>query len=501
MIRKSDSDTWPRLVTLAFTVAVALSGGGVVARELSSTERAGILALVEANTAQTNAGAKQIWEWAEVGFREEKSSTLLQEQLRAAGFSVKANVAGMPTAFLAGFRNGSGKGSVIALLAEFDALPGQSQTISASREPIVGQPAGHACGHNLLGAGAVSAAIAVKQWMLRQQVQGEIRVYGSPAEEGGSGKVYMVREGLFDDVDAVLHWHPNDTNSASQSRSLSNLSGKFRFRGRAAHAARSPEQGRSALDAVEAMNFMVNALREHVPSDTRIHYAITNGGESPNVVPEFAEAYYYVRHVDPRVARDVMERLQQAAAGAAMGTGTNYEFEMMGAVYSLLPNDTLGKLADAQLRSMPTRPLDERTRSFAVQLARSSSQPDSVPDEESILRSINTVHAYSVDELAYVSTDVGDISWVVPTAGLRTATWPLGTPAHSWQATAASGAQIGFEGMRVAAGSLALSAAALLVDNAAIARARKELLGRRGPGFKYRALLGDRAPALDYRGK
>src|SRR5690606_24703648 len=236
-----------------------------------------------------------------------------------------------------GGRGGRGRGPVIAPLAGVDALPGMSPQAGPVASPVPGQDAGHACGHNLFGAAAVGAARAIAGWLREGGHPGEVRVYGTPAEEGGSGKVFMLRAGLFADVDVVLHWHPADAHSAAQPTSLANISRKFRFHGVAAHAAISPERGRSALDGVEALDHMANLLREHVPEGPRIHYAVTDGGRAPNVVPARAEAYYYVRHHDAEVVRDVFARLHDAARGAALGTGTTVEFEPLGGVHGLLP--------------------------------------------------------------------------------------------------------------------------------------------------------------------
>ena len=232
--------------------------------------------------------AKQIWTWAEAGYQEYKSSELLQKTLRDEDFSIEMGVAEIPTAFVASY--GSGK-PIIGILAEFDALPGLSQEASPVRKPRVEGASGHACGHHLFGTASTAAAIAVKEWMKKSGTIGTLRLYGTPAEEGGSGKVYMVRAGLFDDVDAVLHWHASDRNDASPATTLANRSAKFRFSGYSSHAAGAPERGRSALDGIEAMNYMVNLMREHVPQETRIHYVITRGGDAPNVVPDFAETF------------------------------------------------------------------------------------------------------------------------------------------------------------------------------------------------------------------
>ncbi len=293
--------------------------------------------------------AKKIWEYAEVGYQEEKSSALLQSVLDEAGFAIEKGVAEIPTAFVATW--GIGK-PVIGILAEFDALPGMSQEVSTEKKAIQENGPGHGCGHHLFGTASTAAAIAVKDWLEATKTPGTIRLYGTPAEEGGAGKVYMVREGLFNDVDIAYAWHPGDRNSASPRVSLANKSAKFRFHGVSAHAAGAPEQGRSALDGVEAMNYMVNLMREHVPSSSRIHYVITRGGGAPNVVPDFAEVYYYCRNPDPEMVKEIFERIVKAAEGAAMGTGTQMDYEVIHGLYSMLPNHYLGKILYGNLQKV-----------------------------------------------------------------------------------------------------------------------------------------------------
>jgi aminobenzoyl-glutamate utilization protein B len=434
--------------------------------------------------------ARQIWGFAEVGFQEEKSSALLSAELERAGFTMMRGVAGMPTAFTAEF--GSGK-PVIAILGEYDALPGLSQDTVPEQRPLVPGAAGHGCGHHLFGVASAAAAIAVKEWMQANRVRGTLRFYGTPAEEGGSGKVYMVRDGLLNDVDAVIAWHPGDRNEVTGASSMANVSGKFRFRGVSAHAAASPEKGRSALDAVEAMNNMVNLLREHVPDGTRIHYVITNGGRAPNVVPDFAEVYYYARHNDVAVLDDVWERIVNAARGAALGTGTTHTLEITGAVYSLMPNETLAKVQQKALERVGGVSYTAREKTWATRLQ--TSLPASVVP----LGIASEVAPLTVGGSMGGSTDVGDISWRVPTVQLSTATWVPGTPAHSWQAVAAGGMSIGAKGMMVAAKTMALTAADLFANPATIATAKQELERRRGPSFVYKTRLADRKPALDYR--
>jgi aminobenzoyl-glutamate utilization protein B len=433
--------------------------------------------------------ALQIWSLAEVGYQEEQSSGLLQAELRRAGFRVESGVAGMPTAFVATYGSG---GPVIGMLAEYDALPGLSQDSVPERRARPHVHAGHACGHHLFGTASVAAAVEVRDWLARSGTPGTLRVYGTPAEEGGSGKVYMVRAGLFDDVDVVLHWHPGDGNDASPGTTLANTSGKFRFHGVSAHAAGSPERGRSALDGVEAMNHMVNMMREHTPDGTRIHYVITAGGAAPNVVPDFAEVYYYARHPDPAVVQDLWARIVRAAEGAAMGTETRVEHEITGGVYSTLPNHALAEVMDRNLRRVGGVAYTAGDLRFAAAIR------PTLGDRAPPLEAAAEIRPLR-EKATPASTDVGDVSWVVPAAGLSTATWVPGTAAHSWQAVAAGGTNIGVSGMLNAAKTIAMTATDLFLDPALIARARAEFEERRGPGFRYRPLVGDRDPPLESR--
>ena len=457
---------------------------------LAAANTAPMLAGIDAASAKYADVARQIWQFAEVGYQEVKSSALLQSELTTAGFAVKRGVAGEPTAFVAEF--GSGK-PVIALLGEFDALPGLSQDSVPVRRPLRAGGAGHGCGHHLLGTASVASAIALKQWMQANGVKGTLRMIGTPAEEGGSGKVFMVRDGVFDDVDAVIAWHPASGNLVEATTSLANISGKFRFRGQSAHAAGSPERGRSALDAVEIMNVMTNFLREHVPAETRIHYVITKGGAAPNVVPDDAESYYYVRHPDREVVKQVWRRIEDAARGAAIGTGTSYDVSIVGSVYALLPNETLARVQQRALETVGGFTLSVAERDFAQRLQQSEGF-SAVP-----LETTARVLPLAPSAASPTSTDLGDVSWVVPTVQMYAATWVPGTAAHTWQATAAGGTSIGVKGMLVAAKSMALVGAELFSSPAIVAAARAELTAKRGAGFQYETVLADRKPPLDYR--
>ncbi len=264
--------------------------------------------------------AMDIWDLAEVGYQEYKSSEILINVLKKNGFKITTGVADIPTAFIAEYSNG---GPVIGILGEYDALPGVMQTSSPFKETRADRIAGHACGHHMFGAASAWAAVTIKEWIEKTNTPGTIRFYGTPAEEGGSGKVYMVRQGLFKDVDVALHWHPGSVNHANPRTSNSNKSAKFTFRGISAHAAGSPEKGRSALDGVESMNMMVNLMREHIPQESRIHYVITKGGLAPNVVPDVAEVYYYIRHPKMQMVDALFKRVIKTAEGAAIGTETS----------------------------------------------------------------------------------------------------------------------------------------------------------------------------------
>lgn len=447
------------------------------------------ITMVEAETERTTRVARQLWDWAEVGYLEERTSGLMIDELAAEGFEITSGIAEIPTAFVAEWGS---EGPVIAILAEMDALPGINQSAAAVRTPVEGKHAGHACGHNLFGAGSLTAAIAVKNWLEATGTPGRIRLYGTPAEEGGSGKVYMTRAGMFDDVDIAIHWHADDENSAAAQTSLANRSAKFRFSGISAHAAGAPERGRSALDGVEAMNIMANMMHEHMPQQARMHYVITSGGNAPNVVPDFSEVFYYVRHPDPNGVEEIWTRLENAARGAALGTGTEVKWEVIHGNNPLLVNETLAKVMDAKLRQVGGVTYTEDETAWAQSIQ------ESLGDAAKPLSSAGEIGAYS-KSLGYGSTDVGDVSWATPTVGLRTATWVPGTSAHSWQAVAASGHSIGYKGTMVAAKAMTLMAVELFTNPDLRVAARLEFDEARGADYEYRSLLGDRAPPLDYR--
>ena len=433
--------------------------------------------------------AMQIWDLAEVGYQEYKSSKLLQDTLEEHGFKIQINVANIPTAFIAEY--GSGK-PVIAILGEFDALPGVAQSASPFKESYKDNQAGHACGHHLFGSGSAWSSVVIKEWLIANKIKGTIRFYGTPAEEGGSGKVYMARAGLFDDVDIALHWHPGSESHARPRTSNSNKSARFTFTGISAHAASAPDQGRSALDGVESMNMMVNLMREHIPQDSRIHYVITKGGLAPNVIPDEAEVYYYVRHPKRKMVESLFKRVVKAAKGAAMGTETEVSYEVMHGNYPLMPNDTLQRIMHKKLSDRGGITYSSLENDFANQIYKTFLNPSAqIGDQENIL-TYETTHGYG-------STDVGDISWLVPTGGARIASWVPGTSAHSWQAVASGGTTIGLKGTKLAVQVLTETAREIYLNPDIVKQAETELSTNVGEDFNYVPLLGDRSPPLDYR--
>lgn len=480
-----------RISTSLLLVLLALTS--VMAQKLSKEKKA-IISTLDEKTSTYAACAMEIWNYAEIGYQEEKSSVRLQAMLEAEEFSMEVGVAGMPTGFIASY--GSGK-PVIAILAEYDALPGVSQeAVPFRKEREDGVTAGHACGHHLFGTGAVAAAVEVKNWLKSTGAQGTVRVYGTPAEEGGSGKVYMAREGFFNDVDISMYWHAGNDNSVRVATNLAIASVKFRFHGIATHAAGAPEKGRSALDGVESMNYMTNLMREHVPSESRIHYVITKGGEAPNVVPAFAEVYYFIRHPDMRVVKNILDRTIKAAEGAASGTETTMSYEMTGGSFNILPNRVLSQIMHDNLKMVGGVNYSPDERKFAEEIMTTFNATGLKPEMAA------EVQPFVVTEIAgNYSTDAGDVSWITPLVSMSSATWPPGTPGHSWQAVAAGGTSMGVKGMMVSAKTMAMTVIDIFKDPSIVDKAKVELKERRGDDFVYEPMIGDRAPALDYAGQ
>lgn len=432
--------------------------------------------------------ARAIWNWSEPGYQETQSSAALAKMLEDAGFQVHRGVAEIPTAFTATY----GKGApVIGILGEYDALPGLSQAAVPYREPRADTNWGHACGHHLFGVASAAAAIAIAEQIQAGKLKGTVRFYGCPAEEGGAGKVFMVQAGLFQDCDAVLHWHPASRNAAGDRSSMARIAAKFRFFGKAAHAAGAPEEGRSALDAVELMNHASELMREHTPDFTRVHHVVTSGGEAPNVVPEFAEVYYYVRHMESKIVADVYRRLVLCAEAGALATETRLEIKNEGGIKEILPNNVLNQVVLENLQALNDLSYTAEEKEFAARIQPTLAKPEPV-DNVSEVKDVS-------GEVGKGSTDVGDVSWVVPTSGFSTACWVPGTPGHSWQAVAAGGTSIGRKGMNLAARVLAATAWDLFTTPKLIDSAKAELQRRTGEQAYESLMQPGQKPPLDYR--
>jgi aminobenzoyl-glutamate utilization protein B len=452
-----------------------------------------IEALVDQHSAQYAQASKTIWEYAELGYHEDKSSALLQHDLKEAGFRIEAGVADEPTAFIATYGQGS---PIIGILGEFDALPGLSQAAVPDRSPLAAAGPGHGCGHNLLGSGAALAAVGLKEYMENNRVAGTLRYYGTPAEEGGDGKVYMVRAGLFRDVDVVLHWHPADRNAVANGGALAITSAKFLFHGIAAHAAFAPERGRSALDAVMLMGTGIEFMREHIPSNARIHYIVSNGGAAPNIVPDTAELFLYARSPSLDTLDGIWGRIVKIGQGAAMMTETTLDVKILGSDNNIVANDALAKVAQKNLDEVGGFRYTAQEEHFAEELQKSL-PPGGARDPGSTA-SIEPLRPFNPNEPA-ASTDVGDVSWNVPTIGFIAATFVPGVVPHTWQAAACAGMSIGQKGMLVAAKALALTGADLFSNPQLIQDAKKDF-DRQLAGKTYKSEIpAGQKPPLDYR--
>ena len=461
----------------------------LVVTSLQADDKSAILQKMDGRAAHYSDVSRKIWGFAELGFKETQSAALLVGELRASGFAIAENVGGMPTAFTATW--GQGK-PVIGIMGEYDALPGLSQDTTPDRKPIAEGAPGHACGHNLLGAASLFAAVTIKDWMAQNKIAGTLRYYGTPAEEGGGGKLYRIRSGAFKDVDVVLSWHPADSNGASLRSSLAIIEAKFKFYGKAAHAAAAPDAGRSALDGLMISANAIEFLREHVPDTTRIHYIISKGGAAPNIVPDYAELFLYARHPSMPVLDKIWDRIINCAKAGALASDTRMEMELIDSSYNTLPNDALAALGNRNMQLAGGVKYTPEEEAFAEAIRKT------LPDRVKPLGSQERVDPPS-EGTGVASTDAGDVSWNYPMLELHAATFVPGVPAHTWQAAACAGMSIGRKGMVVAAKGLALSAMDLFTDPNLV-DAAKTSFGKRRAGNEYRSRVpADHKPPLDYR--
>ncbi|MHA1910942.1 MAG: amidohydrolase [Candidatus Kariarchaeaceae archaeon] len=427
----------------------------------------------------------KIWEYAETALQEHRSAKLIVNFLKEKGFKLDEGVAEMPTAFVATY--GEGK-PVIAILGEYDALPGLSQDKIPTKDAIVEGAAGHGCGHNLLGGAGIAAAVALKERIAQGELKGTIKFYGTPAEEDFNAKGFMVHHGLFDGVDIALCWHPNFVNSVINASSLAIISALFKFKGRTAHAAADPHNGRSALDAVELMNVGTNYLREHMLTTSRIHYVITNGGDVPNIVPEEAEVWYYIRAPEYKDVEALYQRVLKVANGAAMMTETKLELDYLGGTWNTRYNNVILDVIYENMVLVGPSHWTEEEKAFALKLQESypegalASYKKIIPDEWSDIADqmfnepLNNLIPPQVKKgkPSPGSTDVGDVSWVVPLAEFTATTAAMGSPWHAWPTTATSGMSIGYKGMMLAAKVLALTVVDFMTNEELVNKAKSE---------------------------
>lgn len=434
---------------------------------------------------------QDVWAYAELGLEEHKSSARLVKSLKAAGFTVEEGVADMPTAFVASWGKG---GPVIGILAEYDALPELSQGVTGTRSAVEGRSTGHGCGHCALGTAALGAALAVKAVMEKHDIPGTIRLYGTPAEETVIGKVYMTLAGLFRDLDVCLHWHPGARNRIDYGTSKALISARFTFAGLPSHSSGSPERGRSALDGVELMNVGANYMREHLKQTSRTHYVITKGGEQPNVVPATAQVWYYVRadaHED--VVRQ-FDWLKDVADGAAKMSRTKVSHAIDTDCHEIVPNLPLSRVIEKNFKRVGPPVFDAADRKLAAQLQEPLKSEFGQKEDEPLLKTIEPLPENPYPATGG-STDVGDVSWHVPTGGFSAVCFAAGSPGHSWQNVAAAGSPIAHKGMIVAAKVLALSALDLMQDAEARKQAKADFDARR-KGKPYVTVVpkGQKAP-------
>jgi aminobenzoyl-glutamate utilization protein B len=473
-----------RCLALSLLAAPSLfSSSSVVATEIKNKEEA--VASIERRKAEMIKLSDQIWAYAETALREHKSSKTLSDYAEQQGFKVERGVAGMPTAFIASYGQGR---PVIGILGEFDALPGISQKASPVKDPLEAGAPGHGCGHNLFGVASLSAAIAVKELIAAGKLKGTIRFYGTPAEEAGSGKAYMVRDGIFKDLDVCLAWHPATETQADVDSTQALVDFVVEFKGKAAHAALDPWNGRSAADGLEAFTHGVNLLREHVKPTVRIHYAILKGGDVPNVVPEYAKVWCWARDSKRVGVEPVLQRLREIADGAARIAGVESKFTIQSGCYEILVNLAGAKVIQQNLEWLGPIKYTEQEQEFARAIQSATGKEQKGLDGE-----IKPLKEPAPNPPGG-STDVGDVSWVVPTLHFSVTTAPESVW-HAWPVVACGGMSIGHKGMMLASKTLA----ATMVDLFEDAKAREAIQAEfkeKTKGFVYKPYVQDGPPPL-----
>jgi aminobenzoyl-glutamate utilization protein B len=465
--------------TFASTLVAALAAGPAIAQPTSGAStpaearetpvKLAAVSSVDRQATDLESLSDRIWAYAETALKEHKSAAALADHAERQGFKVERGVAGMPTAFVASF--GAGR-PVIAVLGEYDALPGISQKASEVKEPLQDGAAGHGCGHNLFGAASLGAAIAIKEQIEAGKLKGTIRFYGTPAEEDVGGKTYMAREGLFDGVDVVLAWHPGDETQADMVSSQAMVDLAVEFRGRAAHAASDPWNGRSGVDALELFTHGINLMREHIKPTSRMHYTITAGGDVPNVVPQYGRVWLWLRDWERDEVEDLLARTRKLAEGAAIMTETQATVTVQSGSWNMLVNETGARLLHANLLWLGPATYTNEEQAFARQIQRATGVP-----EVGMVAGVNPLENQPAEG---GSTDVADVSWVAPTLHVTVATAPKDAPWHAWPVVATAGMSIGHKGMMRAAKVLAATMVDLYEQPATLAAVQAEFKAKRG---------------------
>jgi len=440
------------------------------AQKMSNNKKA-VIQSIEKHNEELIAISDSVWALAETAFNENGSSVILANYAEKNGFSVERGVSGMPTAFIATY--GSGK-PVIGILGEFDALPGISQKAQPTKEALNEGAAGHGCGHNLFGTASLGAAIAVKELMEQGKIKGTIKFFGTPAEEKYFGKVWMVRDGLWDDVDVNLSWHPGDNTEADAQSTLALVDFKVEFFGQAAHASADPWNGRSASDALELYTTGINYYREHIKPTVRIHYHIQDGGQVVNVVPDYAKLWVRVRDTKRSGVMPVYERVKEMAEGAAIMANVDYKISLISGIYEVLVNRAGEEIMQTNLEFLGDITYTEEEEAFGKKIQEVTKKPQIGMDSK-ILPLKDTK-----ENPGGGSTDVGDVSWNVPNINLSVTTAPKDTPWHSWAVVACGGMSIGHKGMTYAAKALGMTATDLFENQKLIDKVKDEFLERKG---------------------
>jgi aminobenzoyl-glutamate utilization protein B len=469
-------------------ILVVITSCGVVTAQKQKTNpnKAAVIQSVEKHREELIKLSDQVWAFAETALKETQSAKVLADYAEAQGFKVTRGVAGMPTAFIAEF--GSGR-PIIGIMGEYDALPGISQKAQTTREALSPGAAGHGCGHNLFGAGSLGAAVAVKELLQAGKLKGTIRFYGTPAEEAVGGKIYMVREGLFNDLDVSLDWHPDVETAASTQSSQALVDFIVEFKGKASHAAADPWNGRSAVDGLEAFTDGVNMLREHVKPSVRMHYAIVNGGDVPNVVPEYAKVWMWVRDSKRAGVETVFARVKEIAQGAAMIAGVESTVTVHSGDYEILVNRKGAEALQKNLEFLGPITYTPEEIAFAKKI-----QEVQGGEQTGLDGSIQPFKP-TQETPTGGSTDVGDVSWIVPEITLVATTAPANTAWHGWSVVACGGMSIGHKGMVVAAKSLSMTMVDLFENEQLRKDIRTEFEQRKGTQI-YKAYIPDGPPPI-----